>query len=195
MADGRFFGHWKKEDSASPIDPTSFQIKKEDENGYTIRFSNEDYFVPADDSSGVLKGKNMSGQFELKIVSENPTVLSYSDDGKGGHYDPIKNERFVKEGLTKSLLIGKWQSTDDTNAFIEYTSKLSIETNIGVEFIEEYTLSNTCINGEGIASKEDDYISGHKSELCWYIISIDEENLSLSFVGRGNTLNYRRVKH
>ncbi len=70
-----------------------------------------------------------------------------------------------------------------------------IETNIGVEDIEEYILSNTCINGEGTASKEDDYISGLKSKLCWYIISMDEENLSLSYLGRGNTLNYKRVKH
>ena len=195
ISDGSFIGNWKKKNSSSPIDPAYFQIKKEDENGYTIKFSNEDYFVPADGSSGVLKGKNNSGDFELEIVSENPTIISYSDDGRGGHYDPITNERFVKEGLRKSLLIGKWQSTDDENNFVEFTSKLQIETNIGVEDIEEYTLSNTCINGEGTASKEDDYISGQKSELCWYIISIDEENLSLSFVGRGNTLNYRRVKH
>lgn len=189
-----FIGNWEKENSSSPVDPTYFQIKKDDENGYTIRFSNEDFFVPAVDSSGVLKGKNNSGDFELEIVSENPTVISYSDDGRGGHFDPIKNERFVKEGLRKSLLIGKWKSTDDENNFIEFTSKLKIETNIGVEDIEEYTLSNTCINGEGTASQEDDYISGLKSELCWYIISLDEGNLSLSYLGRGNTLNYKRVK-
>lgn len=187
-----FIGNWTKENSSSPIDPTYFQIKKE--NGYSIRFSNEDFFVPANDSSGVLKGKNNSGDFRLEIVSENPTVISYSDDGRGGHYNPVTNERFVQEGLLKSLLIGKWKSTDDQNNFIEFTSDVMIETNIGVKDIEEYTLSNTCVNGEGIASKKDDYISGLKSELCWYIISIDEENLSLSFVGRGNTLNYKRVK-
>ena len=195
ISDGSFIGNWKKENSSSPVDPTYFQIKKEDENGYTIRFSNEDYFVPADDSSAVLKGKNKSGDFELEIVSKNPTVISYSDDGRGGHYDPIKNERFVKEGLRKSLLIGEWKSTDDENNFVEFTSNLKIETNRGVDDIEEYILSNTCVNGEGTASQEDDYISGQKSELCWYIISIDEENLSLSYLGRGNTLNYKRVKY
>lgn len=195
ISDGSFIGNWKKEDLSSPIDPTYFQIKKEDENSYTIRFSNEDHFVPADYSTGILKGKNNSGDFELEIVSETPTVIYYSDDGRGGHFDPIKNERFVKEGLRKSLLIGTWQSTDDENNFVEFTSKLKTETNVGVEDIEEYILSNTCINGEGTASKEDDYISGLKSELCWYIISMDEENLSLSYLGRGNTLNYKRVKH
>ena len=194
ISDVSIIGNWKKENSSSPIDPTYFQIKKEDENGYTIRFSNEDFFVPAVDSSGVLKGKNKSGDFELEIIAENPTVMSYSDDGRGGHFEPIKNERFVQEGLLKSLLIGTWKSTDDQNNFIEFTSNVIIETNIGVEYIEEYILSNTCVNGEGLASKKEDYISGLKGELCWYIISIDEENLSLSYVGRGNTLNFKRVK-
>ncbi|MFY0607098.1 MAG: hypothetical protein JXR10_10300 [Cyclobacteriaceae bacterium] len=194
FSDVSFVGNFKKEDSSSPIDPTYFEIKKDDENGYAVRFSNEDYFVNADVSMGVLKGKNNSGEFELKIVSENPTVISYSDDGRSGHFDPIKNERFVAEDPRKSLLIGKWRSTDDENNFVEFTSKLRIETNTGVEDIEEYVLSNTCANGEGAASKEDDYISGLKSELCWYIIAVDEEHLSLSYVGRGNTLNYSRVK-
>ncbi|WP_276390699.1 hypothetical protein [Eudoraea chungangensis] len=195
ISDGSIIGYWKKENSSSPIDPAYFQIKREDENGYSIKFSNEDYFVPAAESSGVLKGKYNSGKFELKIVSENPTVISYSDDGRGGHYNPITSERFVKEGLRKSLLIGQWKSTNDENNFIEFTSSFKIETNSGAEDIEAYILSNNCINGEGTASKEDDYISGLKSELCWYIISMDEKNLSLSYLGRGNTLNYQRVKH
>ncbi len=195
ISDGSFIGNWKKENSSIPIDPLYFKIQKEDENGRTIRFINEDYFVPEDGSSNVLKGKNNSGDFKLEIVSQNPISISYSDNVKGGNNDQITNERFVKEDLRKSLLLGTWQSTDDENYFVEFTSKLKIENNIGVEDIEEYTLSNTCMNGEGTESKEDHYISGQKSELCWYIISIDEENLSLSFVGRGNTLNYRRIKH
>ena len=137
ISNGSFLGNWKKENSASHFDPTYFQIKKGNENGYTIRFSNEDYFVPTDYSSGVLKGKNNSGNFKLEIASENPTVISYSDDGGGGHYDPVTNERFIKEGLRKSLLIGKWKSSDDENNFVEFTSNLKIETNIGVEDIEE----------------------------------------------------------
>ena len=188
-----FIGHWKKEDSSNPIDPTFFDIKKNSNNSYSIKFSNTDYFVPTNFISDTLTGNSSSGSIKMVFLSENPVAISYSDDGRGGHFDPVKNERFIKEEAEKSLLIGKWQSTDDENNFIEFTGRLKIESNIRSENIEKYTLSNTCLNGEGIESEKKEYISGLKSGMCWYIISIDNESLSLSFVGRGNTLNYKRV--
>ena len=89
-----FIGIWKKEDSSNPIDPTSIEVKKED--GYKIKFSNDDYFVPANDSSNILKGHSNSGNFEIEVISEDPLIISYSDDGRG-HFEPVKNERFAKE--------------------------------------------------------------------------------------------------
>lgn len=89
-----FIGEWKKEDSSNPIDPTFFEIKKEDE--YKIQFSNDDYFVSVENSSNMLKGYSNSGNFEIKLISENPPIVSYSDDGRG-HFEPVKNVRFVKE--------------------------------------------------------------------------------------------------
>ena len=114
-------------------------------------------------------------------------------------YDIVKEveviEDFnVKVKSYKNLLIGKWQSTDDENNFVEFTKDARIETYGDYEDIERYSISNSCKNGGEIESNEDNYISGLMSELCWYIISVDDKNLSLSFVGRGNTLNYKRIK-
>lgn len=94
VTDTLFLGKWKKEDSSNPIDPTTIEVKNED--GYMIKFSNDDYFVPANDSSAILKGYSNSGNFEIEVISEDPLVISYSDDGRG-HFEPVKNERFVKE--------------------------------------------------------------------------------------------------
>jgi len=114
-------------------------------------------------------------------------------------YDIVKEveviEDFnVKVKSYKNLLIGKWQSTDDENNFVEFTKDARIETYGDYEDTERYSISNSCKNGGEIESNEDNYISGWMSELCWYIISVDDKNLSLSFVGRGNTLNYKRIK-
>ncbi len=114
-------------------------------------------------------------------------------------YDIVKEveviEDFnVKVKSYKNLLIGKWQSTDDENNFVEFTKDARIETYGDYEDTERYSISNSCKNGGEIESNEDNYISGLMSELCWYIISVDDKNLSLSFVGRGNTLNYKRIK-
>ena len=113
-------------------------------------------------------------------------------------YDIVKEveviEDFnVKVKSYKNLLIGKWQSTDDENNFVEFTKDARIETYGDSEDTERYSISNSCKNGGGIESNEDNYISGWMSELCWYIISVDDKNLSLSYVGRGNTLNYKRI--
>ena len=113
-------------------------------------------------------------------------------------YDIVKEveviEDFnVKVKSYKNLLIGKWQSTDDENNFVEFTKDARIETYGDYEDTERYSISNSCKNGGEIESNEDNYISGLTSELCWYIISVDDKNLSLSYVGRGNTLNYKRI--
>ncbi len=93
-SDGMFSGSWKKEDTNNPIDPTSILIKKNEEGLYKVKFSNENYFVNAKLSSNVLKGKSNSGNFTIEVVSKNPTILEYSDDGRG-HFEPVKNEHFI----------------------------------------------------------------------------------------------------
>ena len=95
IANSIFIGHWVKEDSINPIDPTSFFIMKKDETGYSIKFSNEDYFISSSVNSNIIKGTNTCGKFTIKLISETPLVISYSDDGRG-HFAPVVNERFIK---------------------------------------------------------------------------------------------------
>ena len=63
---------------------------------------------------------------------------------------------------------------------------------------EKFTLSNSCLNEsdkhKDIGKKEFKYLSCIKSDLCWYILRVDEKSLVLSYMGRGNTLTYKRVK-
>jgi hypothetical protein len=99
-----FIGKWKKEESSNPMDPTSFEIKKKNESDYTIKFSGEDYFVSAIELSDILKGQSSSGKFEIDIVSKNPPIISYSDDGRG-HFEPNRNIRFVKVKPNAELLV------------------------------------------------------------------------------------------
>lgn len=198
IADAIFIGQWKKEDTSNPIDPTSIEIEKESENGYTIKFSNEDYFIQANNTLNILKGENGSGNFVMEIISENPPIISYSDDGRG-HFEPVVNELFVKVKSYKDFLIGKWQSTDDENNFVEYTLTNQIETNIDYKNSEPYKLSSTCMNEKipmpNGGSIETKYISGITSEMCWGIEQLDENKLVLIYMGgRGNELSYIRVK-
>jgi len=101
---------------------------------------------------------------------------------------------------TAALLQGKWQSTDDATNFVEFTGTLRREIAAGMTDWDEesYVLSATCENGTDKASaqepEQDKYISCATSDMCWYIDFVDENTLSLVYMGRGNTLSYTRAK-
>ena len=63
---------------------------------------------------------------------------------------------------------------------------------------EEYILSNSCLNESNLSEtstiEKDCYISCKNSDLCWYIMSISEDRLTLQYQSRGNLLKYIRVK-
>jgi hypothetical protein len=100
------------------------------------------------------------------------------------------------------LLQGKWQSIDDKTNFLIFENNHRKEANIikgkGDWDDEEFVLSDKCLNDSDkdieLDKEKDKYISCLESDLCWYIVSIDEKTLSLSYMGRGNTLTYKKVK-
>ena len=98
-----------------------------------------------------------------------------------------------------TLLQGKWQHTEDTTNFLVFEGNNRKEIAEGMTDWQDeaFILSNTCSNpsnkDSGIELENDKYISCPASDLCWYIVSIDKENLTLSYMGRGNTLTYKRV--
>lgn len=101
---------------------------------------------------------------------------------------------------TFTLLQGKWQHTDDKTNYLVFEGNIRKEIAGGMKQWDEepFVLSDKCENAmdkeNGSTPEKDKYISCPKSNLCWYIIGVDKETLSLSYMGRGNTLNYKRVK-
>lgn len=111
-----------------------------------------------------------------------------------------KSENHLNTKQILDLLQGKWQHIDDKSNYLMFEGNYRKETAEGMTGWdeEEFSLSGKCLNetdkDNGIEKEKAKYISCLKSDLCWYIIGVDEENLMLSYMGRGNTLTYRRVK-
>jgi hypothetical protein len=98
------------------------------------------------------------------------------------------------------LLQGKWQHEEDTSNYLVFTGNKRREIAGGMTDWdeEEFILSNKCLN-ELDKDREDEleefgYITCPKSDVCWYIMGVGEETLSLQYMARGNMLIYRRVK-
>lgn len=98
------------------------------------------------------------------------------------------------------LLQGKWQHEEDTSNYLVFAGNKRREIAGGMTDWdeEEFILSNKCLN-ESDKDREDEleefgYITCPKSDVCWYIMGVGEETLSLQYTARGNMLIYRRVK-
>lgn len=106
--------------------------------------------------------------------------------------------RFVTD--TEFWLQGKWQHEDDkTNYLIfdgEHRKEIAGTSTTWDDQI--FVLSNKCMNDmdadNGMSSDNDEYISCKKSDLCWYIVEITKKRLELSYMGRGNSLIYNKVR-
>jgi hypothetical protein len=98
------------------------------------------------------------------------------------------------------LLQGKWQHEEDTSNYLVFAGNKRREIAEGMTDWdeEEFILSNKCLN-ESDKDREHEledfaYITCPKSDVCWYIMGVGEETLSLQYMARGNMLIYRRVK-
>lgn len=98
------------------------------------------------------------------------------------------------------LLQGKWQSVEDKTNFVIFEKNQRKEISEGMEDWDEsaYVLSDKCVNDSNkdkvVAKEKDRYISIMGDDLCCYIEKLDATTLSISFMGRGNTFTYKRVK-
>ena len=98
------------------------------------------------------------------------------------------------------LLQGKWQSIDDKTYFLIFDKNERKESSDGMKTWdkEAYNLSNKCLNesdkDNGLELEKEKYMSCKESDLCWYIVSLNKDFLTLSYMGRGNTLKYKRLK-
>ena len=98
------------------------------------------------------------------------------------------------------LIQGKWQSIDDKRNFLMFDKNERKESSDGMKTWdkEAFVLSNKCLNesdkDNGLELEKDKYMSCKESDLCWYIDFPSKDFLTLTYMGRGNTLKYKRVK-
>jgi len=112
----------------------------------------------------------------------------------------VLSEEQKKDISNLELLQGKWQSTDDETNFLKFENDHRME--IGAEMTEWtdeiFVLSDKCTNdldkNKDVKAEKDRYITSQSSDMCWYIIDLNEEILTLAYMARGNTLSYKRVK-
>ncbi len=168
------------------------------EEGYYMYFGQDPGFVNTDVNSTTIEGTNFTGQFTIKLISTDPPQFLYSDDGRG-HFAPMVDllyQKFTSKNAT--LLIGKWQSTDDAKSMVQYTGYDLINYYDGKLIDQEpYTIAQKCMNYNELSlpvSNEHNQISVVKSDMSWTIVHLDETKLTLSYNGHGNTLNYKRVE-
>tara|TARA_R110002072_G_scaffold14272_2_gene59419 strand:- start:129266 stop:129715 length:450 start_codon:yes stop_codon:yes gene_type:complete len=95
------------------------------------------------------------------------------------------------------LIQGTWRNVDDpfsTLVFEGNTTK-NFYDGMDVGKIIEFSLGNNCEDGSNPenSSENDAYIStkGSANE-CYYIVKLDQDSLIMSFLGRGNTLRFKR---
>lgn len=98
------------------------------------------------------------------------------------------------------LLQGKWQCHEDATNFLVFEGNLRKEIADGMDTWdeEEFVLADKCVSSTGVEGDQEPepgkYISCPKSDMCWYVLQLNSTTLSLAYMGRGNTLNYLRVK-
>ena len=120
-------------------------------------------------------------------------AIGQSKDNK-----PTTDEKNVAS--VNELIQGKWQSLDDKTNFLMFDKNEKKEIGAGMENwdVEPFELSDKCLNesdkDNGIELEKDKYISCKQSDMCWYIVAVNKDFLTLSYMGRGNTLKYKRVK-
>jgi hypothetical protein len=114
--------------------------------------------------------------------------------------DSIIKPNELKQTSNLDMLQGKWQHIDDSSNFLVFENNHRKEIVEGMKEWddEEFIISDNCKNESDkereIIGEKDRYISLAESDMCWYIIELDSSTLSLSYVGRGNTLTYEKVK-
>lgn len=133
-----------------------------------------------------------------KSKTENEQTLPENKDPKDTTLE--LNAEQKKDITNLELLQGKWQSNDDETNFLKFENDHKLEIAAGMtEWSDEiFTLSDKCTNESDkkndLKPEKDRYITSPSSDMCWYIIDLNEEILTLAYMGRGNTLAYKRVK-
>ena len=94
------------------------------------------------------------------------------------------------------LLQGPWQSKDDPSNKIKFEGNYRLEIAEGMSEWEKeaFILGKDCSAKQHLDLEKDAYIVCPESGMCWYVVDVDTQQLTLSYTARGNTLTYSKVK-
>ncbi|WP_146104771.1 hypothetical protein [Tenacibaculum sp. SG-28] len=89
---------------------------------------------------------------------------------------------------------GKWKSIDDANNVLWFQDTWRKEsTGSNKPWSKDaFILADAC--NSKVQNTSGSYLVCPNIDLCWYIISINATTLQLSYIGRGNTLMYKRIR-
>lgn len=92
------------------------------------------------------------------------------------------------------LLQGKWQSVDDKNDYLIFQGDIRKEVYGESADSDRYWLSKSCESSYSNCrqNRSGKYIV-QKDNMCWQV-RVNNNTLVLTYINRGNTLTYRRVK-
>ncbi len=178
--------------------------------------NNEDFYTLS------IKGLSEEGEFEAEIIilmDEEENLIVSVDGGEAGsklvRCDLIADEEFVElqdeefemvdslvvEPVAIELLQGTWQSLEDEDSYMVIEGDRMKNYYGGMEEEldnEMIMISDTCMNESdsenGLTEEKNRYLSNPNLDMCWYIEFLDENNLTLIYMARGNTLNFRRIE-
>ncbi|MCX6159421.1 MAG: hypothetical protein WCK13_03905 [Ignavibacteriota bacterium] len=97
-----------------------------------------------------------------------------------------------------SALEGKWVSTDDSKSVLQVKGNEWIEIYNGEKpEITKFATGDSCLaNDKAKTNPKGKYITVFDNDeiRCFYIVNVNDSKLELSYVGRGNTLTYKKKK-
>jgi len=148
-----------------------------------------------------MKNFKLFTVFSIAILS----VLVFScnkkteTETKNSGKDTTSKKESVKEVEKKNTILeGTWISTEDLK------SQIQVKSNSWIELYEgekpdtlKFTLGDTCLANAGAKSNPDGkYITVFDPDgnRCFFIVKVNDSRLELSYVGRGNTLTYKKKK-
>lgn len=113
----------------------------------------------------------------------------------------VKDSTVTKKEVTEqknTQLEGTWISTEDSKSSIEVKSNIWKELYTGEKPEEfKFATGDSCLaNANSKTNPSGKYITVFDPDgnRCFYIVSVNDSKLELSYVGRGNTLTYKKKK-
>jgi hypothetical protein len=153
-----------------------------------VDFSEEDL---EEESVQLEEIETMEEVVEVEVIGETGVEVQELDMENSTDLETVDIE----------LLQGTWQSLDDEASFLVIEGDRMKNYYGGMEEEldnEPIIISDTCMNESdsenGLPEEKNRYLSNPNLDMCWYIESLDENNLTLIYMARGNKITYKRVE-